>query len=58
MLPSATWSYPTAIRFGAGRIEELATSRLRLVAPTRDEAIVIERVVPADPTASSVVARR
>lgn len=26
MLPSATWSYPTAIRFGAGRIEELATA--------------------------------
>ena len=22
--PTANWSYPTAIRFGAGRIEELA----------------------------------
>ena len=22
MFPSATWSYPTAIRFGAGRIDE------------------------------------
>ena len=40
------------------RIEALATEQLHLVAPTRDEAIVIERVVPADPPAASVVARR
>jgi cell division protein FtsL len=40
------------------RIEALATDRLHLVAPGREEAIVIERVVPADPPASSVVARR
>jgi len=40
------------------RIEALATHQLHLVAPSRDEAIVIERVVPADPPASSVVARR
>ena len=40
------------------RIEALATSQLHLVAPSRDEAIVIERVVPANPPASSVVARR
>ena len=40
------------------RIETLATRQLHLVAPSRDEAIVIERVVPADPTAASVVARR
>ena len=40
------------------RIEELATERLHLVAPTRDEAIVIERVVPAEPPARSVVAQR
>ena len=40
------------------RIEALATGRLHLVAPTREEAIVIERVVPADPPARSVVARR
>ena len=40
------------------RIEELATQKLHLVAPTRDEAIVIERVVPADPPARSVIARR
>ena len=32
------------------RIEALATGQLHLVAPSRDEAIVIERVVPADPT--------
>jgi cell division protein FtsL len=40
------------------RIETLATRQLHLVAPARDEAIVIERVVPADPPAASVVARR
>jgi cell division protein FtsL len=40
------------------RIEELATRKLHLVAPTRDEAIVIERVVPAEPPARSVIARR
>ncbi len=40
------------------RIEGLATHQLRLVAPGRDEAIVIERVLPADPPANSVVARR
>jgi len=40
------------------RIEALAIEQLHLVAPSRDEAIVIERVVPADPPASSVVARR
>jgi cell division protein FtsL len=40
------------------RIEALATEKLHLVAPTRDEAIVIERVLPADPPAPSVVARR
>jgi cell division protein FtsL len=40
------------------RIEALATLQLHLVAPSRDEAIVIERVVPADPPAASVVARR
>ena len=40
------------------RIEALATSRLHLIAPSRDEAIVIERVIPAEPPAKSVVARR
>ena len=40
------------------RIEALATERLHLVAPTRDEAIVLELVVPADPPANSVVAKR
>jgi cell division protein FtsL len=40
------------------RIEALATDRLHLVAPERDEAIVIERVMPADPPARSVVAQR
>lgn len=40
------------------RIEALATEQLHLVAPSRDEAIVIERVLPADPPAKSVIARR
>jgi cell division protein FtsL len=40
------------------RIESLATRKLRLVAPSKDEAIVIERVVPSEPPSSSVVARR
>src|SRR5579862_6600167 len=40
------------------RIESLATEQLHLVAPTRDEAVVIERVQPADPPAKSIVAQR
>lgn len=40
------------------RIEALASTRLHLVAPSRDDAIVIERVLPAEPPAKSVVARR
>ena len=40
------------------RIEALALGQLHLVAPTQDEAIVIERVRSADPPAKSVVARR
>ena len=40
------------------RIEALATGKLHLTTPARDEAIVIERIVPADPPAKSVVARR
>jgi cell division protein FtsL len=38
------------------RIESLALGKLHLVAPGRDDAIVIERVMPADPPARSVVA--
>jgi cell division protein FtsL len=40
------------------RIESIARGRLNLVPPTREDAIVIERVVPAEPPAKSVVARR
>jgi cell division protein FtsL len=40
------------------RIERLAIEQLHLVAPTRNEAIVIERVLPADPPDRSVIARR
>ena len=40
------------------RIETVATEQLHLVTPSRDEATVIERVVPVDPPAASVVARR
>jgi cell division protein FtsL len=40
------------------RIETLATQRLHLISPSDDEAIVIERVLPSDPPAKSIVARR
>jgi cell division protein FtsL len=40
------------------RIEKIATEQLHLVAPTRDQAIVIERVTPAAPPEKSVVAAR
>jgi len=40
------------------RIEAIATGQLHMVAPSLEEAMVIERVVPADPPAQSVVARR
>jgi cell division protein FtsL len=40
------------------RIETLAIGRLHLVAPARDEAIVIERVIPAEAPATSIVALR
>ena len=40
------------------RIEALATERLHLVAPTGDEAVVLERVLTADPPAKSVIAER
>jgi len=40
------------------RIESLATEQLHLVAPSRDEAIVIERVTPANPPDASIVALR
>jgi cell division protein FtsL len=40
------------------RIEKLATERLGMVPPSPEEAIVLERVVPADPPAKSLVATR
>jgi cell division protein FtsL len=40
------------------RIEALAIERLQLVAPSAGEAVVLERVLPADPPAKSVIARR
>jgi cell division protein FtsL len=40
------------------RIERIATEQLHLVAPSRDEAIVIERVTPAAPPEKSIVAAR
>ena len=39
------------------RIELLATQRLHLVTPETGAAVVIERVVPAEPPSASVVAR-
>jgi len=40
------------------RIESIAIERLHLITPAREDAIVIERVVPAEPPAKSLVARR
>jgi cell division protein FtsL len=40
------------------RVETIAIERLHLVAPSRDEAIVIEKVSPTDSPPRSVVARR
>jgi cell division protein FtsL len=40
------------------RIERLATERLRMVAPSADDAIVIERVLPSAAAPRSVVALR
>lgn len=38
------------------RIEALAVKRLQLVSPAAGSAIIIERVVPADPPSPSIVA--
>jgi cell division protein FtsL len=40
------------------RIERIATRDLHLVAPSGDQAIVIERVIPADAPSKSIVAAR
>jgi cell division protein FtsL len=40
------------------RIERIATRELHLVAPTRDQAIVLERVTPSAPPGKSIVATR
>ena len=40
------------------RIERLATGRLGMVAPKSGDAIVLERVLPTEPPARSVVALR
>jgi len=40
------------------RIAQIATSQLHMVEPTAAEAIVLERAIPVDPPAKSVVASR
>ena len=40
------------------RIEDIATRRLHLVAPSRDQAIVLERVTPSAPPEKSIIAAR
>jgi cell division protein FtsL len=40
------------------RIEQVATEQLHLIAPARDQAIVIERVTPAAAPDKSIVAAR
>lgn len=40
------------------RIERIATKDLHLITPTRDQAIVLERVTPSAPPEKSIVAAR
>ena len=40
------------------RIEQIAVRDLHLIAPTREQAIVIERVTPSAPPEKSIVAAR
>lgn len=40
------------------RIEDIATRQLHLVAPSREQAIVIQRVTPSAPPGKSIVAAR
>ena len=40
------------------RIEQLASRRLKLVQPSADDTFILERVVPPEPPARSVVAAR
>jgi cell division protein FtsL len=40
------------------RVEKLATERLGMVRPAADDAIVLERVTPAEPPSKSLVAAR
>ncbi len=40
------------------RIERIATGRLGMIAPKSGDAIVLERVLPSEPPARSVVASR
>jgi cell division protein FtsL len=40
------------------RIEQLASRRLKLVQPSVDDTFILERVVPSEPPARSVVAAR
>ena len=40
------------------RIQRLATGRLHMVEPGPEDAVVIERVIPASPPPRSIVARR
>jgi len=40
------------------RLERIATTQLHLVAPTRDQAIILERVTPSAPPEKSIVAAR
>ncbi len=51
-------SLEIAVLQSPARIERLATNELHLVAPGRDNAIVIDRIVPPPAPPSSVVALR
>jgi len=40
------------------RLEHIATTELHLIAPTRDQSIILERVTPSAPPEKSIVAAR
>ena len=40
------------------RLEHISTTELHLIAPTRDQSIILERVTPSAPPEKSIVAAR
>src|SRR5215467_6280993 len=53
----SAWQHFELIRYGY-RIEQLASGKLKMVPPTAADTYIIERVVPSEAPATSVVASR